>query len=60
MLLWLWCRPAAVAPTQALAWGEPSPGSPRKTHRDKRPHAVGVAIKKKKKKKKKKKILFCF
>ena len=46
-LLWLWCRPAAVAPIQPLAW-EP-------------PYAVGAAQeiakkpKKKKKKKKKKK-----
>ena len=35
-LLWLWCRPAAVAPIRPLAW-EP-------------PHAVGAALKKKKKK----------
>ena len=39
-LLWLWCRPAAVAPTGPLAW-EP-------------PYAVGVALKRKKKKKEKK------
>ena len=31
--LWLWCRPAAVAPNGPLAW-EP-------------PHAMGVALKKK-------------
>ena len=36
VLLWLWCRLAAVAPIQPLAW-EP-------------PYAVGVALKKKKKK----------
>ena len=36
-LLWLWCRPAAVAPIRPLAW-EP-------------PCAKGVAIKSKKKKK---------
>ena len=38
VLLWLWCRPAAVAPIRP-AW-EP-------------PHAAGAALKKKKKKKKK-------
>jgi len=37
MLLWLWCRPAAVALIELLAW-EP-------------PHAMGVALKSKKKKK---------
>ena len=36
-LLWLWCRPAAEALIQPLAW-EP-------------PYAAGVALKKKKKKK---------
>ena len=36
-LLWLWCRPAAVAPLRPLAW-EP-------------PYAVGEALKKKKKEK---------
>ena len=40
-LLWLWCRPAAAAPTGPLAW-EP-------------PHAGGVALKRQKKKKLKKK-----
>ena len=35
-LLWLWCRPAAVAPTGSLAW-EP-------------PYAADVALKSKKKK----------
>ena len=35
-LLWLWCRPAAVAHIRPLAW-EP-------------PYAVGTALKKKKKK----------
>ena len=35
-LLWLWCRPAAVALIQPLAW-EP-------------PHDVGAALKKKKSK----------
>ena len=39
VLLWLWCRPAATALIQPLAW-EP-------------PYAVGAALKKKKKKKKK-------
>ena len=34
VLLWLWCRPAAVAPIRPLAW-EP-------------PYAVGTALKKKK------------
>ena len=38
MLLWLWCRPAAVAPVGPLAW-EP-------------PYALGAALKKQKKKKK--------
>ena len=40
-LLWLWCRPAAVAPIGPLAW--------------KLPYAMHVALKSKKKKKKKKK-----
>ena len=40
-LLWLWCRLAAAAPIQPLAW-EP-------------PHDMGVALKRQKKKKKKKK-----
>ena len=31
MLLWLWCRPAAIAPIEPLAW-EP-------------PYAVGIALK---------------
>ena len=33
-LLWLWCMPAATAPTQLLAW-EP-------------PHATGAALKRQK------------
>ena len=37
LLLWLWCRPAAVAPIRGLAW-EP-------------PYAMGVALKSKKRKK---------
>ena len=41
MLLWLWCRPVAIAPIRPLAW-EP-------------PDAVGVALEKGKKTKKKKK-----
>ena len=36
-LLWLWCRPAAAAQIQSLAW--------------ELPYAVGAALKKKKKKK---------
>ena len=40
-LLWLWCRLAAAAPIQSLAW--------------KLSYATGVALKKKKKRKKKKK-----
>ena len=40
-LLWLWCRPAAVALIRPLAW-EP-------------PYAEGAALKKKKRKKKGKK-----
>ena len=39
-LLWLWSRPAAVAPAQSLAW--------------KLPYVVGAAQKKKRKKKKSK------
>ena len=39
-LLWLWCRPAATAPVQPLAW-EP-------------PHAVGAALEMAKRPKKKK------
>jgi len=38
-LLWLWCKPAAAAPIQPLAW-EP-------------PYAAGVALKRQKTKKKK-------
>ena len=41
-LLWLWCRPAATAPMQPLAW--------------KLPYAKGVPLKKKKKKKKHKQL----
>ena len=40
-LLWLWCRPAAVAPIRFLAW-EP-------------PYAMGAALIRQKTKKKKKK-----
>ena len=40
VLLWLWCRPAAVALVGPLAW--------------ERPYAMGAALKKKKKKKEKK------
>ena len=36
MLLWLWCRQAAIAPIRPLAWQPP--------------YAAGVALKKKKKK----------
>jgi len=36
MLLWLWCRPAAAAPMQHLAW--------------ELPHATGAALKRKKQK----------
>ena len=39
-LLWLWCRPAATAPTRPLAW-EP-------------PYATGVALKRQKDKERKK------
>ena len=39
MLLWLWCRPAATAPIQPLAW-EP-------------PYAAGAALKSKERKRKK-------
>ena len=41
MLLWLWCRPVAIAPIRPLAW--------------ELPYALGVAQKKQKKKKKNKK-----
>ena len=41
-LLWLWCRPAAVAPIKPLAW-EP-------------PYASGAALKKKKEKTEKQKL----
>ena len=41
VLLWLWYRPAAIAPIQPLAW-EP-------------PYATGVALKSKKQKQKQKK-----
>ena len=46
VLLWLWCRPAAVAPIQPLAW--------------ELPHASGVALKRQKTKKKKKKKKRCW
>ena len=36
VLLWLWCRPAAVAPIEPFAWESP--------------YAMGVALKKQKKK----------
>ena len=36
VLLWLWCRPAAVAPTGRLAW--------------ELPYAAGMALKSKKRK----------
>ena len=39
-LLWLWCRWAAAAPIQPLAWESP--------------YATGAALKRQKKKKKKK------
>ena len=42
-LLWLWCRLAAIAPIQSLAW--------------ELPYAVGMALKKENRKKKKKKKL---
>ena len=38
MLLWLWCRPAAIAPTRSLAW-EP-------------PYAMGSTLKRQKKERK--------
>ena len=44
MLLWLWHRPAAVAPIRPLAW-EP-------------PHAAGEALKRQKTKTKQNKIAF--
>ena len=37
--MWLWCRPAAAAPIQPLAW--------------ELPHVAGAALKRQKKKKKK-------
>ena len=48
VLLWLWCRPAAVAPIRPLAW-EP-------------PYAAGMALRRQKTKKKKttKKNLWCY
>ena len=42
VLLWLWCRPAAVAPIQPLAW-EPS-------------YVMGAALKRQKERKKERKI----
>ena len=39
VLLWLWCRPSAVAPIRPLAW--------------ERPYAIGAALKNKKNKQKK-------
>ena len=46
VLLWLWPRPAAVAPIGALAW-EP-------------PYTTGVALKSKTKKTKKTNLIFFF
>ena len=43
VLLWLWCRQAAVAPIRPLAW-EP-------------PYAASAALKSKKKKKERKKVI---
>ena len=40
MLLWLWCRPAATAPIQPIAWRPP--------------YAAGAALEKAKRQKKKK------
>ena len=45
MLLWLWCRPAAAAPIQPLAW--------------KPPYAEGAALEKAQKDKKEKKKKNC-
>ena len=42
VLLWLWCRPAAMALIRPLGW--------------ELPYAAGVALKRQKKKKKKKRI----
>ena len=44
VLLWLWCRPAATAQIQPLAWESP--------------YAAGVAQEMAKRPKKKKKLLF--
>ena len=46
MLLWLWCRPVAVAPVQPLAW--------------ELPHAEGAALKSKKRKVLSKKINYLY
>ena len=46
VLLWLWCRVAAVAPIQPLAW-EP-------------PYAAGAALEKDKKKRKKIKNMYIY
>ena len=43
-VLWLWCRPATIAPIRPLAW--------------ELPYAAGVALKSKKKKKKTSKMNF--
>ena len=58
-MLWLWCRPAATALIQHLAWKPPyAKGAalkrPKKKKKKKKKH------KKKKIKKKKKKIFFIF
>ena len=37
-LLWLWCRPAAEAPVQALAWEPPYAAGAKKT---KKKNAIG-------------------
>ena len=40
-LLWLWCRPATVAPTRPLAWELRLPSSAENKHRSGAPGVLG-------------------
>ena len=45
MLLWLWCRPAAVAPIGPLAWEPPyATGSALKSQKKKREYHISVIL----------------
>ena len=43
VLLWLWCRPAAVALIQSLAWEPPrAAGAALKRQKKKKPHKINL------------------